>query len=124
MEVGGLYHITQECFKGYDALDSDELADCTRVEACATDVGCREMGFSGSVDVGVVRDDLLRSTADPGVLMGVFALAPKDANAPWPSAKAEDAPGATVMLVFRGEAPFGKAALVGVSEPARCLRGG
>lgn len=44
---------------------------------------------------------LLKSNAVPGVF-GVFAAEPKEANAPDPKPKAEEAPGEATVLVFSG----------------------
>jgi len=71
---------------------------------------------------GVATEGLWKSNAVPGVF-GVLDVEPNDANAPEPSPNAEDAPGAAVTLVFRGDAPFGSAARVGVSEPERLREG-
>lgn len=56
---------------------------------------------------GVVTGEaaLAKSKAVPGVL-GVFVEEPKEANAPEPRPKADDAPGEAIAAVFNGEAPF------------------
>jgi len=80
------------------------------------------LGVLSGVSEGVCAEDLLKSKAVPGVL-GVFVEDPNAAKAPEPSPNADEAPGAALMFVLSGTAPFGKAARVGVSEPERFNEG-
>lgn len=63
--------------------------------------------FSVPVVAGVL--ELTKSNDVPGVL-GVFAVDPKDANAPEPSPKAEEAPvvGEETFVVVKGDIPFNR----------------
>ena len=73
--------------------------------------------FSLLVAVGVLK--LPRSRDVPGVL-GVFAVVPKDAKAPEPSPKAEDAPvvGVEMPVVAKGVMPFNGLAFPPVPAPS------
>ena len=65
-----------------------------------------------SVLIGGCIPEVPKSRDVPGVL-GVFAVDPKDAKAPEPSPKAEDAPvvGVDTPVVVNGDMPFSRLAL-------------
>ena len=97
--------MTQECLSGHNDFVSVAVAMLSLTAFCAElpdglddDLSC----LSSSAD-GVANADevLLKSKPVPGVF-GVLTADPKEAKAPEPRPKAEDATGDVTVLVLRG----------------------
>ena len=105
MEVGGRYHTIQVDFKVCSDSTLDNLLLPEELVVLSL--------FSGTADslavslFSAVAEELVISRDVPGVL-GVFAEDPKDAKAPDPSPKADDAPlvGEATVLVVKGAMPL------------------
>lgn len=103
--------MTQEYLRGHAALAPAGSACCpcgalwtTALAALVEPLLCLSDSTEGE-DADCAA--LPKSKGAPGVL-GVLAAEPKEAKAPEPRPKAEEAPGEATPLVFNGAAPFGR----------------
>lgn len=95
-----------------DLLVKEETDAC---DLMSLPTGSRAASFSRSLPVA---DGLEESIAVPGVL-GVLADRPKEAKAPEPRPKAEEAPGAgeATLVVVKGAMPLSEDLALGVLSP-------
>ena len=106
-EVGGRYHTIHVDFRQCSELRLDDLLVNEDMDALALTSAPVPSLSRFSMLVAVDMIEVPKSSDVPGVL-GVFAVDPKDAKAPEPSPKAEDAPvvGVDTPVVVNGDMPL------------------
>lgn len=108
MEVGGLYHTTQVDLRECSDIDPEDLLSREDVEGLFLILFSVESFVTKSFSLFSAAGDgdtrELPKSSDVAGVFGVLADDPKDANAPDPSPKAEEAPevGEAMVVVDEG----------------------